>query len=216
MAVREALLALLLGGPAYGFQLHGALATRTGGRRRINVGQSYATLERATKSGLIESAGTTDDGLPLHRLTEAGTALALGWLGGADAAGAEPWDETIDRVLIAASLPEIDERPILDAELGRWGTRLTDAEARAGSEVDSDARPDLAPEAGAVSALTRLAASADAARARAALDWLAVAALAAASGTPLTFAPTTERPRRGRRPRPSAAAAESVQPSAMP
>ncbi|HEY1104580.1 MAG TPA: helix-turn-helix transcriptional regulator, partial [Agromyces sp.] len=121
MAVREALLALLLGGPAYGFQLHGALASRTGGRRRINVGQSYATLERATKSGLIESAGTTDDGLPLHRLTEAGTALALGWLGGADAAGAEPWDETIDRVLIAASLPEIDERPILDAELGRWG-----------------------------------------------------------------------------------------------
>jgi len=212
MAVREALLALLLGGPAYGFQLHGALATRTGGRRRINVGQSYATLERATKSGLIESAGTTDDGLPLHRLTEAGTALALGWLGGADAAGAEPWDETIDRVLIAASLPEIDERPILDAELGRWGTRLTDAEARADSEVDAD----LDPEAGAVSALTRLAASADAARARAALDWLAVAALAAASGAPLTFAPTTERPRRGRRPKPSAATAESVQPSAMP
>ena len=64
MAVRDALLALLTAGPAYGFQLHGGLASRTGGRRTINVGQTYATLERLTKQRLVEPAGTTDDGLP--------------------------------------------------------------------------------------------------------------------------------------------------------
>ena len=40
MAVRDALLALLSAGPAYGFQLHRGLAARTGGRRAINVGQT--------------------------------------------------------------------------------------------------------------------------------------------------------------------------------
>ena len=76
MAVRDALLALLTAGPAYGFQLHGGLAARTGGRRNINVGQTYATLERLSKQRLVEPAGSTDDGLPLHRLTPAGSAAA--------------------------------------------------------------------------------------------------------------------------------------------
>ena len=80
MAVRDALLALLTAGPAYGFQLHGGLAARTGGRRDINVGQTYATLERLSKQRLVEPAGSTDDGLPLHRLTTAGSAAAEAWL----------------------------------------------------------------------------------------------------------------------------------------
>src|SRR5687767_9505885 len=45
MAVRDALLTLLTMGPAYGFQLHGGVGARTGGRRQVNVGQTYATLE---------------------------------------------------------------------------------------------------------------------------------------------------------------------------
>ena len=110
MAVRDALLALLTAGPAYGFQLHGGLAARTGGRRAINVGQTYATLERLTRQRLVEPAGTTDDGLPLHRLTDAGLAAARAWLDGADAAGADQWDETVDRVLIARSLPGLRRR----------------------------------------------------------------------------------------------------------
>src|SRR5688572_28471139 len=97
MAVRDALLTLLTIGPAYGFQLHGGLETRTGGRRRVNVGQPYATLGRLTKQRLIAPAGTTDDGLPLHALPPAGVAAADAWLGGADASGADAWDETVDR-----------------------------------------------------------------------------------------------------------------------
>ena len=60
MAVRDALLALLTAGPAYGFQLHGGLAARTGGRRTVNVGQTYATLDRLTRQpqlGLVPRRG---------------------------------------------------------------------------------------------------------------------------------------------------------------
>ena len=123
MAVRDALLVLLLDGPAYGFQLHGGLAPRTGGRREVNVGQTYATLDRLGAQRLIEPAGTTDDGLPLHRLTDAGREAAAAWLAGADTQGADPWHETIDRVLLALSLPTIEAGPVITGERERWAGR---------------------------------------------------------------------------------------------
>ncbi|GAA1756187.1 PadR family transcriptional regulator [Agromyces humatus] len=202
MAVRDALLALLTTGPAYGFQLHGALETRTGGRRRVNVGQTYATIERATKGGLIESAGTTADGLPLHQLTKAGREAVEAWLGGADAPGADPWDETIDRVLVVASLPGLDPSAVLAAERHRWDARRLAAESTA-AELSSETA-----SGGAAAELLRLAIAADAARAVAAIDWLDVVTRAVTSGPPLSFAPNEQRPRRGRRPGSAAVAAQ--------
>lgn len=203
MAVREALLTLLGMGPAYGFALHGGLAERTGGRRAVNVGQSYATLERATKAGLIAPAGATEDGLPLHGLTDNGETMVAGWLSGADAPGADPWDESLDRVLIAASLPAVPLSPVLAAERERWLARLTAANELAASEsaAAEPAEPDASPGA----RLRRLAAAADAARARAALTWLDEVEAAHASAE-LAFAPSDVRPKRGRR--------RSAQPSA--
>ncbi|WP_350346759.1 helix-turn-helix transcriptional regulator [Agromyces sp. G08B096] len=195
MAVRDTLLVLLTAGPAYGFQLHGELTRRTGGRRVVNVGQTYATLDRLTARKLIESAGTTDDGLPLHGLTDAGRTEALAWLDGADAAGADPWDETVDRVLVAASLPGIDADDVVGAERRRWEERLAEASARA-TEAAAD------PAA----ALSRLAAHAEQERARAALAWIG----AVAEATPEPFAPAAERPRRGRRPGSRAPAQEDA------
>lgn len=211
MAVRDALLALLIAGPAYGFQLHGGLAARTGGRRTINVGQTYATLERLQKRGLVEPAGTTDDGLPLHRLTAAGAAAARAWLDGADAAGADPWDETVDRVLIARSLPDVDAVGVVAAERTRWAARQEAASASpdrsspAGSrDVDADASNRGEEQ------LAGLAASADAARAGAALSWLdAVGAVER-----LPFAPPAERPKRGRRPGAAGVTGSTAGPSA--
>ena len=198
MAVRDALLALLTMGPAYGFQLHGGLEARTGGRRSVNVGQTYATLERLTKQRLIAPAGTTDDGLPLHALTPAGETAAAAWLGGADASGADPWDETVDRVLIALSLPAVDARSIVDAELERWSIRLTEAEGRAAT-ADANANvPHVPPATGA--ALAAQAARAETARAQAALDWLR--GIDSGHAASFAFAPESTRPRRGRRPTP--------------
>ena len=211
MAVRDALLALLTAGPAYGFQLHGGLASRTGGRRTINVGQTYATLERLTKQRLVEPAGTTDDGLPLHRLTAAGATAATAWLEGADAAGADPWDETVDRVLIARSLPDCDADAVEAGERRRWTTRRDEAFAAAGprSELGAvdRAAADPTDEERAESALARLAASAELERADAVLAWLDVIG----AEPRLAYAPRADRPRRGRRP--GTAATTGAQPA---
>jgi DNA-binding PadR family transcriptional regulator len=203
MAVRDALLGILLLGPAYGFQLHGELAARTGGRRTINVGQTYATLDRLAAASLIESAGTTDDGLPLHRLTEAGRAHAFAWLRGADASGSDPWDETADRVLVVASLPnpglDLDLDAVLADERVRWVHRGDVARAVAEASARLEPAGPLAEHAAAL----------DAARARAAVAW--IDALAADPPTPFGLAAT--RPRRGRRPavREASATVEDVQ-----
>ncbi|MBM7504692.1 PadR family transcriptional regulator [Agromyces aurantiacus] len=196
MAVRDALLVLLLDGPAYGFQLHGGLAARTGGRRDINVGQTYATLDRLARQRLVERAGTTDDGLPLHRLTAAGREAAAAWLAGADAAGADAWHETLDRVMLAASLPSIDASPVIGGERERWGARRADAVRRANRAAAASGPG--APRASGPEALAALAATADIAQADAAIAWLDGASRADDAG--LAFAPSTDRPRRGRRP----------------
>jgi DNA-binding PadR family transcriptional regulator len=188
VAVRDALLVLLLNGPAYGFQLHGGLIERTGGRREVNVGQTYSTLDRLTGRGLVEPAGSTDDGLPLHRLTEAGRTAAIAWLHGDDAVGADPWHETVDRVLISLSMPTVDAARVLAGERSRWARRR-DAASGAVQAVDP-ARP---PEA-----LVRLSSGADLAAAESALAWLDL--VAATDAASLAFAPSAERPRRGRRP----------------
>ncbi|SFR78220.1 Transcriptional regulator PadR-like family protein [Agromyces sp. CF514] len=214
MAVRDALLALLTLGPAYGFALHGGLAERTGGRRTVNVGQTYATLERLTRQGLVEPAGTTDDGLPLHRLTDTGRLAVEAWLDGQDAAGADPWDETVDRVLIAASLPGFDAASVIAAETRRWRERLDLARSQSGSAHDGDSSvhsdvdgtpasvpigDDARPGSAAMAGLARLAASADLVRAEAAVTWL-VSSEPLARDARLVFEPSTTRPRRGRRP----------------
>jgi DNA-binding PadR family transcriptional regulator len=208
MAVRDALLALLTVGPAYGFQLHGGLATRTGGRRSINVGQTYATLERLQKQGLVEPAGTTDDGLPLYGLTSAGATAARSWLEGTDAAGADPWDETLDRVLIARSLPGVDADAVLVAERGRWTRRrdaASDSDERSTVTAAGTSSDEPAPAEGE-RALVSLVTAAERSRAVAMLGWLDE--LSAQERIP--FPPRAERPRRGRRP---GAASVSAEPS---
>jgi DNA-binding PadR family transcriptional regulator len=206
MAVRDALLALLTMGPAYGFQLHGALEARTGGRRSVNVGQTYATLDRLTKHGLIAPSGVTDDGLPLHALTSTGAAAATAWIGGADAAGADPWDESVDRVLIALSLPGVDAGAVVDEQLGQWRRRLAEAEvaAEAAAPRQQAEAPATTPEA----ALAAQAARADGAKANAAIAWLS--GIDTASKTEYALAPQSIRPKRGRRPGAPAASAEAA------
>lgn len=127
MAVREALLTLLAVEPNYGFRLHTELIKRLPHRQSLNVGQSYTTLERARKTGLVSSAGATDDGLPLFALTAAGTTLVSSWFAGTDGVGSAV-DETSDRVLLLASLSGMPNLPsvqdVLDAERGRWQGRV--------------------------------------------------------------------------------------------
>ncbi|WP_173923948.1 PadR family transcriptional regulator [Agromyces sp. Marseille-P2726] len=212
MAVRDALLALLTAGPAYGFQLHGGIIARTGGRRTGNVGQTYATLERPARQGLIEPAGATDDGLPLHRLTAAGREAAVGWLHGADASGSDPWDETIDRVLIARSLPECDAATVVAEERDRWSARRDVASARVEHATRDGTAGTVDAEDEAEADLARLAASADLHRAHAALAWID----AVAAADRLAYPPKATRPKRGRRPAARSSADTTAREAAQP
>jgi DNA-binding PadR family transcriptional regulator len=185
VSVRSSLLAILTMGPAYGFQLHGELQSRTAGRRTVNVGQIYGTLDRLVRQGAVEPAGTTDDALPLYRLTDDGHAEALAWLHSTESSPGEEWSDLVNRVLIASSLPAMDALAVVAAYRARW---------------KADERDDHG------SGQERLAALADRSLASAALDWLGEAEEALAAD-PTSFARdfSTERPRRGRRPAVTAA-----------
>jgi DNA-binding PadR family transcriptional regulator len=104
MAVRESLMGILTLGPAYGLQLHYELGARAPHRTKTNVGQIYATLERLNKAGLVASAGTNTEGLPLWQLTEAGQADAQSWLSGESLTELPEWSDLLDLVLISRSV----------------------------------------------------------------------------------------------------------------
>jgi DNA-binding PadR family transcriptional regulator len=184
VSVRSSLLAILTLGPAYGFQLHGELRSRTAGRRTVNVGQIYGTLERLVRQGAIDQAGSTDDGLPLYRLTDSGREEALAWLYDTNSALGEEWNDLVNRVLIASSLPHVDARAIVAASRQRWAL-VSDGCAGSVSTTGQE----------------QLAMQADVVQANAVLAWLDEAE-ARLSADPTAFARgfSAGRPRRGRRP----------------
>ncbi|MCU1446788.1 MAG: PadR family transcriptional regulator [Cryobacterium sp.] len=189
MSVRSSLLSILTMGPAYGFQLHGELGARTAGRRSVNVGQIYGTLERLVAQGAVESAGSTTDGLPLYRLTVGGRSEAVAWLHGTTSSAGEDWNEMLERVLIASSLPDVDVGAIVGDYREAWAARLR-------SDAQTPAR---LHDAGGLAGLSL---AADDALAHAALTWLdTVSARLAASGDEVFHRELSlERPKRGRRP----------------
>lgn len=197
MSVRNSLLAILTMGPAYGFQLHGELDVRTAGRRRVNVGQIYSTLERLVGQDAVESAGSTSDGLPLYRLTDLGRTEALAWLHDTASATADDWDEMLERVLIASSLPHIDVTDVVSRYRAAWTARQLPTPPSSGG-----VQPGLSGQAG-------LSAAADTAQAQAAIAWLDEVSLLLQEDAQAPIGPEAHRfhrelsvvrPKRGRRP----------------
>lgn len=182
MAVREALLTLLSVEPTYGFRMHNELIRRLPHRASLNVGQSYTTIERARKAGLLENAGFTDDALPLFALTVRGTSVVQNWLNGDDGAGS-PHDETKDRVLLTLSLGSLLPSTIgtavdvLEREQQRWTSRAHE-------------------QASSPDALNDLNLAFDNEHAVATLAWLKHIATQSLDSFELPF--DTARPRRGR------------------
>ncbi len=195
MSVQNGFLAVLTQGAAYGSQLQNEFLARAAHRRQLNAGQVYSTLDRMTDQGLIEPAGTTEDGLPLYALTADGAAQATTWLS-AGPRDAEPdWDEMQDQVLIAASIDGADPQAVIADYRAAYTERVREL------THDADSRALLAANRAA-----ELGAGA-------AIEWLeeVSAALTAHPGV-LLQARSPERPRRGRRPAvtETAEAAESV------
>jgi DNA-binding PadR family transcriptional regulator len=183
VSVRDGILAILSLGPAYGLQLHSELTGRAPHRKPVNVGQIYGTLDRLAKHGLIEPAGTTDDALPLYRLTGQGRSAAESWMRHPSLDALPEWTEMLDQVIISGSIDAVSAKAVAE-DYRRWW------------EGDLLRTRTQAPDAPATE--VHLARVAREAQAVAAIAWLG-AAIAALSYNDSSRALSDARPRRGRK-----------------
>jgi DNA-binding PadR family transcriptional regulator len=116
MSIRQGLLALLADEPMYGYQLRHEFEARTGGTWPLNIGQVYTTLQRLERDGLVESAGTSDDGTELVRLTEAGRAEVASWWTSPVERGAPARDELAIKLALAVTVPGVDVRAVVQRQ----------------------------------------------------------------------------------------------------
>lgn len=80
MAVKDALLALLLAAPSHGYQLKADFDAATGGVWPLNVGQVYSTLQRLERDGLVVADGAPDpEGRQRYALTDIGKRAVRRW-----------------------------------------------------------------------------------------------------------------------------------------
>ncbi len=107
MSVRMGVLALLVGGPGYGYQLRGEFEQRTGGSWPLNIGQVYTTLDRLERDGLVARGDADDDGHVVYTATDAGHEAVARWF-------SEPVpakrgrDELAIKFALAVTVPGVD------------------------------------------------------------------------------------------------------------
>jgi DNA-binding PadR family transcriptional regulator len=116
LSVRHALLALLSEGSKYGLQLREEFEAHTGEVWPLNVGQVYATLQRLERDGLVESDGTSDEGLQKSfRMTTEGEQELARWLRTPPDLSSPPRDELVMKVLVALHVPSADVHVVIQA-----------------------------------------------------------------------------------------------------
>src|SRR6476620_477191 len=80
MSVRQSLLAILDQGPCYGYKLRTAFERRPASTWPPNVGQSYNTIDRLERDGLVEKGEPDEHGHIYFEITDAGRAEVRTWL----------------------------------------------------------------------------------------------------------------------------------------
>ena len=108
MSVKQALLALLEQGPAYGYQLRVEFERRTGGTWPLNVGQVYTTLARLERDGLVTGEGADGDGHVMYAVTPAGRDEVAVWFTTPVGRTQPPRDELAIKLAVAVTLPAVD------------------------------------------------------------------------------------------------------------
>jgi DNA-binding PadR family transcriptional regulator len=138
MSIRNGLLALLEGGPKYGYQLRVEFEAATGATWPLNVGQVYTTLNRLDRDGLVEPVGAADEsGKVVYRITEAGRAELATWFDEPIEHDARPRDELVIKVAMAVATPSVDALAVIDAQRAAAHRAIRAATRRkAGAAVD--------------------------------------------------------------------------------
>jgi DNA-binding PadR family transcriptional regulator len=104
VSVRLSLLALLVQGPCYGYQLRTELDWRTGSSGPINVGQIYNTLDRLERDKLVRKTGENN----YYEITPLGSAEVSSWF-----VSVSPLADLPAKLALAATLPGVDVRSII-------------------------------------------------------------------------------------------------------
>ncbi|MDX6256605.1 MAG: hypothetical protein QOJ11_2939 [Frankiales bacterium] len=113
MSVRQGLLALLDESDMYGYQLRATFEQRTGATWPLNIGQVYTTLNRLERDGLIEEAGSDDDGHQTYRITAAGREEVHRWFVTPVSRTAAPRDELAIKLALAVQSHDLDVTTII-------------------------------------------------------------------------------------------------------
>lgn len=116
MSVRQSLLAILDQGPCYGYQLRAEFDRRTGSTWPLNVGQTYSTLERLERDGLVIKGEADADGHQYYVITPEGKAEVRSWLGTPVERGQVSRDELAVKLAIAATLPGVDVTSVVQVQ----------------------------------------------------------------------------------------------------
>ncbi|MEW9551505.1 PadR family transcriptional regulator [Nonomuraea sp. NPDC050783] len=103
MSIRHGLLALLSGGPRYGYQLRVEFEASTGATWPLNIGQVYTTLSRLERDGLVAPGGADEQGRAVYAITEAGRAELDRWFATPVAQGDRPRDELSIKIAMAVA-----------------------------------------------------------------------------------------------------------------
>ena len=116
MSVRQALLTLLEQEPMYGYQLRVEFESRTGSTWPLNIGQVYTTLSRLERDGMVEGAGSDDEGHVMYRITDAGRAEVATWFTTPVARTQPPRDELAIKLALAVTVPGVDLDAVIQGQ----------------------------------------------------------------------------------------------------
>lgn len=125
MSVRMGVLALLVDGPGYGYQLRGEFEQRTGGSWPLNIGQVYTTLDRLERDGLVARGDADEDGHVVYTATDAGRDAVTRWF-------SEPVpakrgrDELAIKFALAVTVPGVDVERLVQVQRGAAVRNLQD------------------------------------------------------------------------------------------
>ncbi|MFI7609802.1 PadR family transcriptional regulator [Nonomuraea terrae] len=116
MSIRHGILALLRGGPRYGYQLRVEFEASTGATWPLNIGQVYTTLSRLERDGLVTPAGADEQGRALYAITEAGRVELERWFATPVAQSDRPRDELAIKIAMAVAGADVDVGAVIHTQ----------------------------------------------------------------------------------------------------
>lgn len=118
MSIKHAILGLLAGGPAHGYDLKAAFED-VAPQTSLNYGQVYATLDRLDRDGLVTPEVVAQEKQPdkkVYALTEAGRKELGTWLATPATHDLDLRNETFLKIVLARRLPGADPLAVVAVE----------------------------------------------------------------------------------------------------